>query len=268
MTEPSRASEAEPEGPVGSARPVLGAGSGPHAFVDDIEHPVLAVDDRHHLARVLRVRDGDPMTVADGAGRWRSCRFGDDLELTGPVFDDPTPTPRITIAFALVKGERPELIIQKLTELGVDHIVPFIAGRSVARPDRDRQARQAVRWARVAREAAMQCRRSRLPEIAEVATFDAVQALPGAVAADRFGDPPSLDRPTVLIGPEGGWADDERAQFATTVGLGPTVLRAETACIAAAAVLGALRAGLVGPFGAWPGGPGHGGPPQSPAGTC
>jgi 16S rRNA (uracil1498-N3)-methyltransferase len=249
-TDPSPAPPA-PEGPDRTG--ALGVDSGPHAFVTDLDRPALAAEDRHHLARVLRVREGDALTVADGAGRWRACRFGPELEVAGPIVVDPEPAPSVTIAFALVKGERPELIIQKLTELGVDRIVPFVARRSVVRPDTERQARQHERWARVAREAAMQSRRSRLPEIAPVTTFDDALALPGAVAADRFGRPPSLAHPTVLIGPEGGWADDERSRFTTTVGLGTSVLRAETACFAAAAVLGALRAGLVAPAG--PGGP-------------
>ncbi len=85
---------------------------------------------------------------------------------------DPPPAPTITVAFALVKGERPELVVQKLTELGVDRIVPFLAERSVVRWEPDKAERNATRLRRVAVEAAMQCRRTWLPEVAALATFD------------------------------------------------------------------------------------------------
>ena len=162
---------------------------------------------------------------------------------------DPPPTPPIAVAFALVKGERPELIVQKLTEVGVDRIVPFLADRSVVRWDDARAERHHQRLLRVAREAAMQCRRTWWPEVAETSRFDVVAALPGAVAAERGGPAPSLDHPVVLVGPEGGWSDDERDRLPGSVGLGPTVLRAETAAIAAGVVLAALRSGAVGPAG-------------------
>jgi 16S rRNA (uracil1498-N3)-methyltransferase len=76
-------------------------------------------------------------------------------------------------------------------------------------------------------------------------SFDEVRDLPGAAAADLGGGAPSLTLPTLLIGPEGGWAPSERALFAATVGLGPGVLRAETAAITGGAVLCALRSGIV-----------------------
>jgi len=144
-----------------------------------------------------------------------------------------------------VKGERPELAVQKLTELGVDRIAPFVAGRSVVRWEPARADRQVERWRAIAREAAMQCRRTWLPEVAPVASFAAVTALPGAVLADAAGGPPTLDRPVVLVGPEGGWTPEERASGPPTVRLGAHVLRAETAAITAGAILTALRAGLL-----------------------
>ena len=93
----------------------------------------------------------------------------------------------------------------------------------------------------------MQCRRAWLPEVTQLGTFASASALPDAVLADAGGAPPSLERPTVLIGPEGGWDDDERASGLSTVGLGQHVLRAETAAMAAAALLGGLRAKLFRP---------------------
>lgn len=221
------------------------SGSGPHAFVTDLQRPELDDGDRHHLARVLRTRPGDPLTVSDGAGRWRPCRFGDTLEPTGPVVTVAAPAPPITIAFALVKGERPEWVIQKLTELGVDVVVPFLAERSVVRWDPARASTAVERLRRVAREAAMQCRRCRLPELRAPVDFSTAASLPGAALADRSGEPPTLDHPTVLIGPEGGWSPGERAADLPVVALSPSGLRADTAAVTAAAILGGLRTGLL-----------------------
>jgi len=219
-------------------------GPGPLAFVDDVDRPVLDAGDRHHLSRVLRLRGGDPLNVSDGAGRWRPCRFGDELEPTGPVAVVERAAPPITVAFAVVKGTRPEWAVQKLTELGVDHIRPFTAARSVVRWDDRRAEGNLVRMTRIAREAAMQCRRVWLPEISPLATFEEVAALPGACRADRGGRAPSLAHPCILVGPEGGWDAHERAVAIPSVSLGPEVLRAETAALAAAVLLAAERHAL------------------------
>jgi 16S rRNA (uracil1498-N3)-methyltransferase len=218
-----------------------------HAFVADLDRPRLADDDHHHLARVLRLAPGDAVTVGDGAGAWRPARVGPgpDLVEVGPVARSARPGPPITVAFALVKGDRPELTVQKLTELGVDRLVPFVAGRSVVRWDPAKVDRQARRLADIARQAAMQSRRTWIPEVARVATFADAAALPGAAMADHDGDAPSLDRPTVLVGPEGGWSPDEAAAGLPRVRLAEHVLRAETAAITVGAILGALRDGLV-----------------------
>lgn len=217
---------------------------GPHAFVDDLAAPALTEADRHHFERVVRLRPGDPVTVSDGCGSWRPCRFGPELEPVGDVVAAARAEPGITVAFALVKGERPEWVTQKLTELGVDTIVPFTAARSVVRWDERKAAANHQRLERVAREASMQSRRCWLPTVAPVASFADVAALPGAARADRGGAPLSLATPTLLVGPEGGWTDDERGAL-PSVGLGVHVLRADTAAVVAGSLLTALRAGLV-----------------------
>jgi 16S rRNA (uracil1498-N3)-methyltransferase len=99
----------------------------------------------------------------------------------------------------------------------------------------------------VARAAAMQSHRPRLPVIGDMTPLSELAASPGAALADRRGDPPSLDRPVVLVGPEGGWTEAERAQGAASIGLGDLVLRAETAAITAGVVLTALRSDLQAP---------------------
>lgn len=223
---------------------------GPWVFVDDIDEPRLRDEDRHHLERVLRVRTGESIVVSDGAGRWREARLlgAGGLELVGEARSVERPSPSITIAFAVTKGERPELAVQKLTELGADRIVPFAAARSVARWDGDRAAKHVERLRRIAREAAMQSRRAWLPEVADAVSFAEATALPGASIADVDGAPPTLARPTVLVGPEGGWSEEERSCGLAAVALGPHVLRAETAAMAAAALLAGQRARLVGPL--------------------
>jgi 16S rRNA (uracil1498-N3)-methyltransferase len=224
----------------------VSGGAGParaeaHAFVDDLERPELGAPDRHHLERVLRLRAGASVTVSDGAGSWRLARFGSALEPDGPIELVEAPAPAITIACALVKGERPELVVQKLTELGVDTIVLFAAERSVVRWDDVRATAHVERLRRVAREASMQSRRVRLPGVVWSATFEAVAATPGATMAERDGGAVSLEHPLVLVGPEGGWSPREAGAGLTRVSLGPNVLRTETAAMAAGALLVAAR---------------------------
>ena len=217
---------------------------GPHVLVADVATPELAPDDHHHLSRVRRVRTGDPITVGDGHGRWRTCRFGDTVEIVGEIVTEPAPTPKLTVAFALVKGERPEWVTQKLTELGIDVIVPFVAARSVVRWDERRIASNLDRLTRVAREATMQCRRAWLPVIEPLATFDDVIDRDGVALAQQGGQMVDESVRTVLIGPEGGWTPEELDHDVAQVTLGAHVLRADTAAIAAGTLLSARRAGL------------------------
>ncbi len=215
-------------------------------FVRSLDDPELDSDDHHHLGRVLRLRDGAAITLADGGGRWRPAVLSARPEPTGPIVERRAPAAVLTVGFALVKAAKPELVVQKLTELGIDRIAVFDAERSVARWTGDKASRNLDRLRRVAREACMQARRPDLPAVDGPLAFADVVALPGAALADREGAPPDLARPTVLIGPEGGWSDAERTSLAdvATIGLGDHVLRAETAAIAAATALTLLRAGL------------------------
>ncbi len=159
----------------------------------------------------------------------------------------PRPDPLVTVAFAVVKGERQEWAVQKLTEIGVDRIVPLQSARSVVRWPLGESGAQMARLRRVAREAAVQSRRLWLPVVDGVTALQDVVAEPGVALAHPGGTGPSLDRPTVLVGPEGGWDDAELASAPSLVGLGPSVLRTETAAVVAGALLCALRAGTIGP---------------------
>lgn len=232
--------------------PAHGVGSfSAHVFVADLEAPALVEDDHHHVLAVLRVRPGERITAGDGHGRWRPCRLGaggdGGIEPDGEIVVVACPGPPLTVGFALTKGSRPELVVQKLTELGIERIIPFVGARSVVRWDAERARRQLQRLRRVAREASMQSGRVTLPEVEDLATFAAAARVPGVAMARPGGDAPHLDQPSILVGPEGGWAADELATGLPGVGLGPRVLRAETAAIAAAALLVGLRDGLVEP---------------------
>lgn len=225
------------------------ATSAAHLFVADTDTPRLGDDDRHHVMTVLRLRPGERITVSDGDARWRSCRLGagGTIEPDGEVVVVEPPRPVLTVGIALTKGSRPELAVQKLTELGVDRIVPFVGARSVVRWEGERASTHMRRLRRVAREASMQCRRVRLPAVEDVAAFSDAAGRPGMAMAQIGGPPPTLAHTSVLVGPEGGWADEEMALDLPTVGLGPLVLRSETAAIALAALLVGLRLGLVRP---------------------
>ena len=213
----------------------------PFAFVDDLSFPALDDADRHHLERVRRLRDGDALTVGDGRGSFRLVRFAPVLAVDGDVEHDAPIEPAVTVAFALTKSDKPELVVQKLTELGVDSIVPVLSSRTIVRWDGDKAARNVQRWRVIAREAAAQAHRPRLPVVEDVVPFSAVATRQGVTIADPDGAPPSLDHPTIAVGPEGGWAPEELAASAHRTRLARTVLRAETAAVVAGAFLVALR---------------------------
>ncbi len=214
---------------------------GPHVFVDDLDAIELTADDRHHLERTLRLRDGDPFTVSDGAGRWRNATFGPDIEAAGDVIEIGPPRYRIALAIALTKAAKPEFAVQKATELGVDHIIVFAAAHSVARWDEQKRAKNLPRLQRVAREAAMQSHRVTIPVVDIVDDLAALVATRRVVRADFGGIATNSEHRFVVVGPEGGWSESERALVPTSVDLGPTVLRAETAAVVASTFLSAHR---------------------------
>ena len=250
--------DAGPAGPAYAAITVRAAASA-QVFVDDPAAPVLADDDAHHLGRVLRLRDGEEVIASDGRGRWVRTTWQGASSL-GPVRDVPgvggdgtvqterAAEPALTVAFAPVKGERPEWVVQKLTELGIDRIVPLRSERSVVRWSGARGKSTVEKLRRVAREAAAQCRRVWLPEITDTVSFSELPGLGGAgevVLAQLSGDRPSPRQHVVAVGPEGGWSTDELASGLPTVGFGLSVLRAETAAVTAGALMASLRTGTV-----------------------
>lgn len=119
-----------------------------HAFVIDINVPFLNDDDFHHLAKVLRLRSGETVSVSDGRGSWRICHYEMSAALaTGDSVVHIETNPRsLSVAFSVTKNDKPDLVIQKLTELGIDHIIPIITERSIVRWDGDKGAKNQVRW--------------------------------------------------------------------------------------------------------------------------
>lgn len=216
-------------------------GSAAHVFVPSLDAPVVSVEDLHHLDRVLRLADGDEITLSDGAGRWLTAAWS----AHGPVrlgrVREEARGPELTVGCAVPKGDRSEWIVQKVTELGIDRILLFETARSVVHWTGERRARHVDRLRRVAREAAAQSRRVWMPEVALCSFADAL-ALDGAVVAEP-GSAGRIDATTraVLIGPEGGFDQVELASGVPHVALAPSVLRVETAAVVAAAGLIAWR---------------------------
>ncbi len=228
-------------------------------FVDGIEGgaAVARGAQAHHLARVARLRAGEQVEVSDQVTAYRalteSCtptevRFRIERALPAePEF------PRLSVALAIVKFARFEWAVEKLTELGVHSITPLIATRSDAMLVQSAEKR-AERWRRIALEAAQQSRRLAAPTVpAPVAFADAVQdcASDTKLLAEPAGPPVASvccgHETTLLVGPEGGWTQQE-SQLAHESGfkaasLGRNVLRAETAAVALAAIC-ASRCGI------------------------
>jgi 16S rRNA (uracil1498-N3)-methyltransferase len=242
------------------------AAAAAQVFVDEPARPVLTHEDVHHLSRVLRLQPGEEVIAADGRGRWARASWRGEAELEpvlgrtgvggdGTVQFEARAEPELTVAFAPVKGERPEWVVQKLTELGIDRIVPLFSERSVVRWSGARGKATVQRLRRVAREAAAQCRRVWLPDVSDTMRFDDLHTLGGpdeVVLAQLSGDRPGVAHRVVAVGPEGGWSREELASGLPTVGFGLSVLRAETAAVTAGALLASLRTGTVAAAGEGP----------------
>ncbi len=208
-----------------------------HVLVDNVERPELRASDRHHLERVLRLRPGTEITVGDGFGAWRLVRLAPSLDPVGPMQRVPEETNPISIGCALTKGDKPELAVQKLTELGVDHIILFASARSVVRWDDGRVEANMERLRRVVESAVCQCRRAWSPTVTNLANFSSAVLLTGVALAAADGEKYDPNRhEVILVGPEGGWSPEELAVSVPRVVLGPHILRAETAALAAASI--------------------------------
>lgn len=205
--------------------------------------PAGPVDDAtwHHLAHVLRLAPGVPLVAFDGAGNLQPVTVGDHALIpAGPVEREPEP-PAIDLVVSVLKHQPMDLAVRMATEAGVRRILPVIMERTVARGDRH------DRWLRIVQAAATQSQRAHEPELLPVQSLrDAVEALDGPIYFGAFGHgPPTHPDGAVVIGPAGGLAPSEEAwllERATPIGLGPHVLRAETACAVAVSLLASAAA--------------------------
>jgi 16S rRNA (uracil1498-N3)-methyltransferase len=218
---------------------------------------VLAGPEGHHAARVRRMAPGQHLLLSDGAGGLARCEVSRvaggvlDLAVRERSYVAPV-VPRLVVVQALAKGDRGELAVELMTELGVDEVIPWSAGRSVDRWEGQRGDRALGRWRSTARAAAKQSRRAWLPQVAALHDTAAVaERLRAASAALILHQPAGLalaETPVpvggdviVVVGPEGGLAPEEIESFTAVGGrpcrLGPAVLRTSTAGAAALTVL-------------------------------
>ena len=242
----------------------------PSAFGPGPEGVSLPADEARHLRDVLRLQPGDEVYVFDGLGKEFHCevsrseRNAAQLKVLGQVEPARPESPlRLTLAVALLKGEKFDLVVQKATELGVARVVPVITKHADIRlRDASDAAKRVARWQRIALEASKQSGRAVVPEVASPVVFESLiqssrqqsedpeDFAAGLMFSERDGEsllevsgrlsrrPSSL---TALIGSEGGWADEEiavaREADWTIITLGGRTLRAETAAIAVTTLL-------------------------------
>ena len=230
------------------------------------EAVILTGEDARHLTRVLRGRVGDRFIAADGSGREVLAEvesIGRD-EVRAAIIEErrsaSEPGVDIWVAQSLPKADKMELILQKGTELGVARFLPFASRRTVVQYDGRQEEKRTERWRKIAKEAAEQAHRGRLPDVEAPLTWmellaivprterawilyerETANGIKAALRRHRAG----RDRPAgplmILVGPEGGFEEREVAEAVAAgceaVSLGPRVLRTETAALAAAAAI-------------------------------
>jgi 16S rRNA (uracil1498-N3)-methyltransferase len=218
---------------------------------------VLEGGEARHATVVRRTRVGEQVALTDGTGTTAVCTVAatTNKTLTATVDSVTTSepeTPRVVVVQAIPKGDRGELAVEMLTEVGVDVIVPWAASRSVGVWRGDRADKSLAKWRATAREAAKQARRSWFPEVSEMVSTDDVAALLATasvpVVLHDAASGPLADLPVpgrgeivIVVGPEGGITEEELDAFAKVgaepVRLGSSVLRTSTAGVAATAAL-------------------------------
>src|SRR6185369_1714561 len=224
----------------------------PSAFNLSKKSVTLTADEARHLREVLRLKPGDEVSVFDGEGKEfrarvvQARRESAELELQKEIEAARPESPlRITLAVALLKGEKFDLVVQKATELGVTRFVPLITRYADIKLRDEADANKRVaRWQRIALEAAKQCGRAVVPEVSAPQPLGSILKIPSLLFSEKGGrglTQIETDKITAIIGSEGGWSDEEldeaRAAGVEIVTLGGRILRAETAAITAAALL-------------------------------
>jgi 16S rRNA (uracil1498-N3)-methyltransferase len=242
----------------------------PAAFDDQQNSVTLIADEARHLREVLRLKPGDEVYVFNGAGREFHCRIEEgrrdtsQLQIISEVEPArPESQLQLTLALALLKGDKFDLVVQKATELGVTRIVPVITKHADIRlRDESDAAKRVTRWQRIAMEAAKQSGRAVVPAVGSLISFESLieTTMTGNCLMFSERDGQSLvqamerlsadtNQMMALVGSEGGWSDEEigavRAAGWAVVTLGGRTLRAETAAIAIIALLQHIFGDLV-----------------------
>lgn len=221
----------------------------------------LKETDAHHIVNVLRMRAGEEIVLSDGSGNSFTALLenadhnGVSCVITQPLIEATASYPRITLVQGLPKGDKMDLIVQKGTELGLYGIIPLLSERVVVKLTEEKLTKRLERWRRIAVEAAKQCRRPDLPVISPPCSWSqALEKLPPTALAlipwedeaqdslkDFLREQPAPPEIFFFIGPEGGFSLPEvegaRKCGVCPVGLGPRILRTETAGLAVAAML-------------------------------
>jgi 16S rRNA (uracil1498-N3)-methyltransferase len=214
-------------------------------------------DEHHYLGFARRSRVGDPLELVDGEGRRAAAvivKIGEreTIVRAGAVETIADLPPRVRVLVPLIKGDRMDLCLEKLVEVGADELIVWPAERSVVKLDAARRESRQAHYAAAIQAAARQCGRATMPTVTIAESLRAaIAGLPGGVrlvldpAADRA-EVPNTDDVTIASGPEGGLAPAELDALAAagfvSLGLGPRVLRAETAPVVAVALVRAATA--------------------------
>jgi 16S rRNA (uracil1498-N3)-methyltransferase len=229
----------------------------PRVYLDaPLERPgEVSLEDApaHHLARVLRLREGDTLTVFNGRGGEWDAQFIGKRQVRLVAFDavERESPLRITLVQGVSSGDRMDYTVQKAVELGVAIIQPLITKKGVVRLEGDRASARVEHWRKIAIAACEQCGRNRIPDVLPLIDFRDYRPngegprLLLSAQGESIREMKTESSTTIAAGPEAGFAPDEQAALERAgfvrASLGPRVLRTETAALAALAALNALR---------------------------
>jgi 16S rRNA (uracil1498-N3)-methyltransferase len=223
------------------------------------EETVITGQDARHLIRVLRLKAGDEVVLLSGDGREFLARIARieagnvALTVLSEHVSDAEPSIELTVCLGFLKEKKMDDLVRQMTELGMSRFQPFLARRSVSRPDPARMASRVSRWEKIARESIKQCRRGSVPEIRPTVSLDeALRQSDGDDVKILFFEDEAGQKPfpesrttgsgaplkvTIILGPEGGFTEDEvtlaRSSEFDILSMGPRILKAETAAVAA-----------------------------------
>jgi len=220
---------------------------------------VLQGQDAKHIAKVLRLKPGDPINITNGDGKDFIAHISFvspnriDLNISKAYKSSTESLIKITLCSGMLKDKKMDLVIKHVTQLGIHTWIPFFCERSIPTPDKKRIEKRHQRWENIARESLKQCRRSRLPKIIKPLNYETLLNQPtvndlkiafwekASNKLNTLKQEPAVNQIFILIGPEGGFSETEIAMAKeksfTPYSLGPRILRAETASISSCTLI-------------------------------